>query len=396
MSKLVKAMKDNDLKLFGKLLDGHEMQTHGYNILHEAVARDKPEFAKMALEKYPDLIYGQDFPYGNTPLMYAIFFWKLQLLQIFDKYPDSYSVMNLDGELPLFVSTKSKNLNITRHVYSMNPGAIRTPNNMGRLPLHEATSYGVSSTIIKFLYEQYPEANVMPDNWGNLPLHLCGKYTLDDKFTKSINANSGIVRFMAEQNPEILTKQNNAGDTPLHVLSTLCGELTSLFFEDMCHIMNMNPDVLLVKNNIDMLPIHIASFYHDENLTIEMLSRRPETMYGKYKSAKSIFDLWDLASLKKKNVLISHILSSDYSVRDEFWDFVPKPIQYIERYLHSILPKYRSRIAEYHMTRKSLAHLQSTYISIGLYLKKKNIILEPEIINAIILNSLNPFRIRHE
>mmetsp|Transcript_12418 Transcript_12418/g.22994 ORF Transcript_12418/g.22994 Transcript_12418/m.22994 type:complete len:724 (+) Transcript_12418:52-2223(+) len=64
----------------------------------------------------------------------------------------------------------SCNFNLTKAVYFSNPGAIKTPDKDGALPLHWA-ALGTDTNIVNFLLQKYPAAAGIADNSGYIPLH---------------------------------------------------------------------------------------------------------------------------------------------------------------------------------------------------------------------------------
>ncbi|ABT15211.1 hypothetical protein NY2A_B812R [Paramecium bursaria Chlorella virus NY2A] len=389
---ITKTIKDNDIVRFKELLrDFRSPPYDGYNIAHEAVSRSRKEMLELILEKIPDMIYGVDFPYGLTPLMYAIMGCDLELLSVFDSYPQAYTIVNFDDDLPLHFSIKTKNFDIIKFVYSRNESAIRCQNSAGHHPLHIAACYGCEIDILKLLYDKYPEQNEVFDTNGNYPLHLCGKFLCDERYKTSYYMD-GSISFLAKINPNILKVPNNSGDLPIHLFATLYTTSleNSVLVEDIRNIVNMSPKTLMTKNKSGFLPIHIASMFLDFQLVEMFFEMCPETMYVRTTKGKTVFDYLECAKLKEKCTFVTKVLMMCDHVEEEFWDFVPDPLPGIEKYLHMIYVKNKQnfhRILQY-VTKKVREDLIQKYIILHDFYASKDIHLEKEISNDIVLRSL--------
>lgn len=173
---LLKAVKTGDLCLVEKLLQCDPPAFHGYNILHEAIARGKKDIAKYLIGKYPDLVLGHDFPYGNTPLMYAISSLDLEMIELFDD-TEAFSIPNEFSRLPLQMSISTKDIDIIKHVYERFPRALEMQCDHGQYALHLACQHGCNVDIVSLLYSYDQD---VPDEYGNYPMHLFGEFTSDD------------------------------------------------------------------------------------------------------------------------------------------------------------------------------------------------------------------------
>lgn len=387
MKIFVDAIKNDDIDLLSTLLDQYTPVAHGFNVLHETVARGKKEMSEMLITAYPELIYGADFPYENTPLMYAITGLSLDIIQLFDKHPESYTVANSSGNLPLHhaIATR-KNYHIIQHIYKKFPEALQCMNNSGQYPLHIACQHGCPLDIVEMLYT---EGQDVQDVFGNYPIHLFGEYTSDDKYAKynmeTIPEHTGVISYMNKKNPGVILKQNSSGNTPIHNFAMLYAPKSSVLFSDVCSL--LCPEVLLIKNNQGMLPIHIASFYHDIDLTITMIDICPDTIYASSKAYDNIFEMWDLAASINVCSLVSHILSLKNTPRESLWDFIPKPLPFFEKYLHKVRPEHRERCVGY-LPKKAKARLRNNIIALNTYISKNNLRIEKDISDAIILSSI--------
>lgn len=387
MKLLVDAIKTNNIELFSKLIRQHPPATHGFNLLHETIARGQKEMSRILLDLFPDLMYGSDFPYENTPLMYAINSSSIEMIQLFDKYPEAYSITNASGNLPLhFAVSGARDIEIISHVYKIFPEALNVANSSGQFPLHIACQHGCSLEIVKMLYTSKQDVQ---DVFGNYPLHLFGEYTSDDKYAmynkETIPENSGVIFFLNKKNPGVILKQNNLGNTPIHNFAMLYAPKTSVLFSDVCSLLCM--EALLIKNNQGMLPVHIASFYHDVDLTIAMLKICPATMYEKSKAYDNIFEMWNLAGSLDVCAFVSFILSLKFAPRDSLWKFIPKPLPFFEKYLHEVLPEHREKCVGY-LTKKAKTRLQNNIVAFNAYITMNKIDIEKEIVDIIILHSI--------
>ncbi|ABT14271.1 hypothetical protein MT325_M717R [Paramecium bursaria chlorella virus MT325] len=387
MKLIVDTIKSDDIKLFSKLVRQYPPETYGFNLLHETIARGKKEMSEILLQAAPGLVHGCDFPYENTPLMYAISSSNIDLIQLFDKYPEAYSITNASGNLPLhYAISSTKDLHIISHVYKKFPEALNVANSSGQYPLHIACQHGCSLEIVKILYTSEQDVQ---DVFGNYPLHLFGEYTSDDKYamynTETIPDNSGVISYMNKKNPGVILKQNSSGNTPVHNFAMLYAPKTSVLFSDVCSL--LCPEALLIKNHQGMLPVHIASFYHDVDMTIAMLAICPATMYEESKAYDNIFEMWNLAGSLNVCALVSFILSLKIAPRDSLWKFIPKPLPFFEKYLHEVLPEHREKCVGY-LTKKAKTRLQNQMTAFNAYITRNNINIEKDIVDVIILHSI--------
>lgn len=161
---------------------------------------------------------------------------------------------------------------------------------------------------------------------------------------------------------------------------------TSVLFKSIVDNM-VTPELLHIYNAQKMLPIHIASFYHNINLVVAMIDVSPETMYAKTTSGKTIFDFWDLASLRNKCRLISHVLSMDYPVLEEFWSFFPKPLQYFEQYVRYIRSEHLERSMD-HVTKKARQSIRDKLLALSSCISRNSIRFENDLVAKIVLRSM--------
>ena len=88
-----------------------------------------------------------------------------------------------------------------------------------------------------------------------------------------------------------------------------------------------------------------------------------------------------------KVCLFVSILESGVELTEELWEYIPTPLPKIERYLYLMTQEVRHKMAKY-LTRKARNKIKERYRLFGLYLKARNISLEREIIDTIVLKSL--------
>ncbi|AGE54717.1 ankyrin repeat-containing protein [Paramecium bursaria Chlorella virus KS1B] len=388
---ITKTIKDNDIVKFKELLrDFRPLPYEGFNIAHEAVSRSRKEMLELILEKFPDMVRGVDFPYGLTPIMYTIMGCDMDMLNVFDSYPEAYTITNFDEDLPLHFAIKTKDFDIIKFVYSRNESAIKYQNSKGHHPLHIAACYGCEVDIIKFLYDRYPEQNNVSDINGNYPLHLCGKFLMDERYKTSCYT-EGSIDFLAKINPDILKTPNDSGDTPIHLFATLYTTPfpDSVLVEDIRKVVNMSPETLLTKNNLGFLPVHIASMFMDYQLVDMFVEMYPETMYTRTNKGKTVLDYLECAKFKNKCQFISKVLSICDHPREEFWNFIPMKLPGIEKYLHMIYMKNKHNFHRIlrHVTKKVREDLIQKYKILHVCCTRKGIYLEREIINNIVLKT---------
>jgi hypothetical protein len=213
---------------------------------------------------------------------------------------------------------------------------------------------------------------------------------MDERYIASYYT-EGIVLFLAKINPDILKTPNKSGDIPMHLLATLYTTplLNNVLVDDIREVVNMSPETLLIKNNSGFLPVHIASMFMDFQLVEMFIEMYPETIYTCSKKGKSVLDYLECTKFKDKCKFISKILCICEHPREEFWKFVPKQLPGIEKHLHTIYTKNQHnfyRILQ-HVTKKIKEDLIHKYKILHVFYTRKNIYIEREIINNIVLKS---------
>jgi hypothetical protein len=84
---------------------------------------------------------------------------------------------------------------------------------------------------------------------------------------------------------------------------------------------------------------------------------------------------------------VSYILSLKFAPRDSLWEFIPKPLPHFEKFLHKVLPEHRDRCVKY-LSKKAKARLQNNMIAFNVYIERNGMIIEKNIVDTIIVNSL--------
>ena len=87
-----------------------------------------------------------------------------------------------------------------------------------------------------------------------------------------------------------------------------------------------------------------------------------------------------------KLALIASILKSDMKLDNKFWDFVPTPLPGLQRHLYLMNSGDRNKMIAY-MTKRARHNLEERYSIIYSYIQDRSLLLEPEIIDKIILRS---------
>lgn len=350
---------------------------NGYNVLHETIARDKLELSKIAVNMCPDLIFGADYPFENTPLMYAIQTNDIHMVRVFDDHPVAFSIANTIGELPLLFAVRTKQLDIVKYVLEKYPAAIEWRNDKNQSSLHIACQLGCPREILEFLYT---ESQDHADSFGNFPIHLYGEYAID------VNRGSeGSVSFLVERNPSVLFRQTKSGNTPLHSLSMIRAMRDSVLRRDIQNLCTSK--TLEIRNYVGLLPSHIAALYHDVELVNHMISVDPSILYEKTLSSKSIFTFLVNSSKEDKLSLIVCILSGNFEIRPELWDFFPRNLIDLEKHLHAFRDEFVKNCMPF-VTISGKRRIVRNLTSLYTFIKRHDRWLEPRLVKTIVLLSL--------
>ena len=379
-----KAIKENDMHSFEELLVTY-VPYHGHNILHDAISRERPHMAKMIIKNYPILTVGQDFPTGRTPLMYAIIDGDMDYIRLFDGCEEAYITPDYEGNTPLHLAVTRLDIKQISHILNQEPSVIYATNISGETPLHMAALHGVDVEIVKFLYDKNPKQNIS-DFYGNYPLHVYGS---NDDVARFLDyyPEHGTLAFLANVDRSILLKPNHKGNLPIHELSLLFCLKTSKLFRDICHVLDLCPESLSIRNNIGELPIHIAGFHNDIDITCKMIEMSPRLIYETTSAGKNILDMFEKTYDIHKLSLITCILSTDVELRRPFWNFVSRPLPGVEKILLSLKHDTRTKMF-HHITKKAKKKIQDMFMAFGIYTRYRNVRIEKEIIDRIVLSSL--------
>lgn len=384
---ILKAIKENDIHRFEELLVTHPIH-HGFNILHETISRDRLHMSDLIVKNYPILTVGQDFPNGRTPLMYAIVNGDMDYINLFDGCEEAYLTSDFEGNTPLHLAVSRLEQKQIAHILRQYPPAIYSVNISGETPLHTASLHGVDVEIVKFLYDQDPENNI-PDYYGNYPIHAYGSNDDVARFLEYYPEH-GTLSFLANADRSTLLKRNHKGNTPIHELSLLFCVKTSKLFHEICHAIDICPESLLVRNNIGELPIHIAGFHNDVDITRKMIETFPHLIYETTPAGKNILNMFEKTYEIHKLELITGILKTDVELRHSFWNFVPRPLPGVEHILLSLNRDVRTKMSNY-LTRKAKKKIQNMYLAVGTYTRSRNMCLEQEIVDKLVLTSVSKY-----
>lgn len=379
---ILKAIKENDIHSFEELLVTY-IPYHGFNILHESICRERFHMAKLIVKNYPILTVGQDFPTGRTPLMYAIIDGDMDYISLFDGHEEAYLTTDFEGNTPLHLAVSRFDIKQLTHILKQYPPALYSVNISGETPLHIASLHGVDVNIVKFLYDQ---GHNIPDYYGNYPIHSYGSNDDVARFSDYYQEHSTLA-FLANADRSTLLKKNNKGNLPIHELLVLFCVKTSKLFHEICYVIDMCPESLLVRNNIGELPIHISGFHNDVDITCKMIETYPHLIYETTTAGKNILDMFEKTYDTHKLELITCILRTDVELRQTFWNFVPRPLPGAEQILLSLNQDIRTKMYLY-LTRKAKKKIQNMYTYVGIYTRSRDIRIEKEIVDKIILKSI--------
>ncbi|AGE49245.1 ankyrin repeat-containing protein [Acanthocystis turfacea Chlorella virus Br0604L] len=375
--KIIDIIKAGDPELFRTAVRQYTHTFNGYNVLHETIARGNVELSKIALDECPDLIYGEDYPSQEGPLVYAIKSLDMDLITLFDKYDVAFELPNFVGQLPIVAAIKTKCPDIISYVANKCPNALLSKDHKDRTPLHIAARYGCSADILSAVYTH---AQNVPDLSGSYPLHVFGDLSCDDNYEYG---RGGSVDFLFSKDPSVIFKQNKSGNTPLHTMATVPCRPGSTFFKDLVSV--MKPESLRTKNNTGSLPVHIASLFHSIPFVNEMLTVCPDTLYATTPTSKSIFSFLEICHDIEKLEFVGCILSGDFEIKEKLWNFIPPNLKGLESLLFYIKDEHVSKALKF-ITSHGRYHLHKNLNAIHSFTKNMNI--EPSIIKRIVLLSL--------
>jgi len=144
---------------------------------------------------------------------------------LIDAYPESLTIRNLVGCIPLIIACGSgKRVDTVKYLYEL----YHNHTDATFLPLHAAAQRTGTQTdeIIKYLLTQDPEGASQTDGERMFPLHvacLCG-------------ANLSTVKLLFDEFPEAVFKMNGLGQFPLESVATTRSDGTKDFLTDQIKI----------------------------------------------------------------------------------------------------------------------------------------------------------------
>jgi ankyrin repeat protein len=205
------------------------------------------------------------------------------ILQYIEQYPDSLSMADDKGHLPLHrvLLNEAASIDITLLLIEKYPAALQHRNHDGDRPLHIECWHQCRSAIISKCIELYPEAlsEVTGGGSGNLPLHsllfdesssVDDAFMMIDKYPAGLRhqnsygylpthvesmtqCRSAIITKCIEQYPEAVAQSDNDGNFLLHRM--LRNESSSV--DDIMMVIEKYPGALKRPDNFGYLPLHV-------------------------------------------------------------------------------------------------------------------------------------------
>ena len=117
-----------------------------------------------------------------------------------------------------------------------------------------------------------------------------------------------------------------------------------------------------------------------------MIDTFPHLVYETTAAGKNILDMFEKTYDAHKLELISCILQTKVHLRRSFWNFAPQPLPGVEDILISLKPDVRTKMSHY-LTRKAKKKIQNMYLAVGVYTRSRNLRIEKEILDKIILSA---------
>mmetsp|Transcript_27459 Transcript_27459/g.31328 ORF Transcript_27459/g.31328 Transcript_27459/m.31328 type:complete len:196 (-) Transcript_27459:85-672(-) len=135
--------------------------------LHIALSKGCPQdVAESLVAAYPQGAHTRN-SQNQYPLLLADTAYSVEFLTSLIT-PETARGINAFGETALMSSvSKGYSVALISSLLSANPDAIREPDEMDNLPLHEAVEKG-NVNVIKIVYEAYPEAAKIENGMGEL------------------------------------------------------------------------------------------------------------------------------------------------------------------------------------------------------------------------------------
>eukprot|EP00956_Cyclotella_meneghiniana_P025460 scaffold53208_cov37-Cyclotella_meneghiniana.AAC.3 len=263
----------------------------GWLPVHDACCYGNVNAAKYLLELYPDSIHIPDYDgwYHLHLLACAKVSYETDthelLLFLLKHDRGAVSTPNDDGKLPLHYASCTKPLTFVKLLFDAHPDGIFVRDNEGKTPVDIARSHCHADVIdfFEYQFEFHRQAQEYqdPDVNGQLPIHRVQQM-------KSENVSLGTIKLMVEAHRASVTVANIHGCIPLHlacqfghvdIVKYLAEEdrnsLTTLDnggnlpLHHAClagkpdiisYILNMTDHGVAVRNNAGKLPIQILLF----------------------------------------------------------------------------------------------------------------------------------------
>jgi hypothetical protein len=118
-----------------------------------------------------------------------------------------------------------------------------------------------------------------------------------------------------------------------------------------------------------------------------MVETYPHLIYETTATGKNILDMFEKTYDIHKLELIKCILQTEVELRNSFWKFIPKPLPGLEEIFISLKSNVRTKMFNY-LTKRAKRNIQNMYLAVGTYTSSRNIRIEKEIIDKIILSSV--------
>ena len=168
------------LQKFSQINSGvlSERNEYGRTLLHHAAMGRSPEVCRVIHDQNDTLVKTQD-RFGNLPMHHACLNGNVNAAKyLYSVYPDSIHIPNVDGLYPLhFLASCSFGLSnenmqeVLLFLLKRDKGAVSTPINDGRLPLHLACKRKALASV-KLLFDAHPDGIFVRDRHGNTPVDI--------------------------------------------------------------------------------------------------------------------------------------------------------------------------------------------------------------------------------
>ena len=377
------SIRRGDWQAFLSALDDYVPEPgDGHNALHDAVLRGRTRMAVKLIERMPGLTLGTEPPYGNTPVMYAIWAGDAEVVSATAAWcPRAFEKRNEEGDYPLHVAAKVS-LPLTRLVWECSPDVVSRKNFDGETPLHSAASYG-GSDACEFLYDKFPLAVRELDARGQTPLHLYGKYAT------GVRGHASAIRFLFDVYPEAALLKNKAGELPVHLFS-MKKHAPPMVIRDIAYMVRKYPEIVETPNASDMVPTNVAAFFHNVSVFEVLAETCPASAFRKNKHDKDAIDYFYTATGKDRLRAYLRVMTS-CTPGGEFWDRVAGPCLGAERHIRDIYeysPENASTALDVLCSRRARDALRASLMSLSIYTSHRR--FEKDLVRRIAFASVTP------